>query len=374
MVKTLEAILLLSGMIIGVGMFGIPFSFFKVGFWAASIELIVLTGMITVFHLLYSQIVLRTASAHRLPGYIKIYLGNRAGTFTFFVALFSIVGSLLAYLLIGSLFFDTVAKTVFPASQPIFWVIGMVAAGAVFIRFPLGKEALINGILTAVLIGFLLLLSVFLLPEINATHFSGFHPEELLFPYGVLLFALSGGIAIPDLVALLKRDERKTRRTIVIGTLIPAALYFVFAFAVVGVSGPSVSEEALLGLGGSVPEKMILLGSAIGFLAVFTSYIILSSNFEALLRLDLGVRPRAAWLIPTFIPFLFYLLGFHNFLAIISLVGAVAGGIEAALVISAYHAMRYRTGLENSFLSYGWKIALFFLLTIGVVYELYKLY
>ena len=64
--KFLEAVLILSGMIIGVGMFGIPFSFVSVGFWLGALELLVIAGAMTWLHLLYGEVVLKTPQPHSM--------------------------------------------------------------------------------------------------------------------------------------------------------------------------------------------------------------------------------------------------------------------------------------------------------------------
>ena len=74
--KTIEAVLILTGMIIGVGMFGIPFSFSVSGFWLGAAELVVLAAIVTVIHRLYGEIVLATPTLHRVPGYVREYLGH----------------------------------------------------------------------------------------------------------------------------------------------------------------------------------------------------------------------------------------------------------------------------------------------------------
>src|SRR3989344_7528399 len=237
MIKFVEAVLILSGMIIGVGMFGLPFSFVRAGFWLGTLELLVLSAAIVLFHLLYGEIVLKTGELHRLPGYIRIHLGPRFAGLAWVSAIFGILGTLLVYIIVGSLFLKSALGYFDVAASELTLAAFLASAGAVVTIFPLKREAFINGILTALLIVFIIFLGVYLFPKINPENISGFNLGAAPLPYGVLLFALSGGVVIPDLITLLGRDKKRSRLAIVLGTLIPAALYFLFALAVVGVSG-----------------------------------------------------------------------------------------------------------------------------------------
>lgn len=370
--KFLQAVLILSGMIIGVGMLGIPYVFVQAGFLLGGIELAVLAGVVTLFHLLYADIVIKTPALHRMPGYIRTYLGKRAALLAWVSAFFGISGTLLAYILIGSIFLNAIFLTLWEGSSELFWAIIVVLLGALITALPLKREALINGILTALLILFIIFLSVILLPYADLANLGGAEFSRIFIPYGVILFALSGGIVIPDLIAFLGRGHRKIRPAIIYGTLIPAALYFLFAFAVVGSLGERVSEEAIHGLGALFGSQIVLLGSAIGFLAAFTSYIVMSVSFRELLRLDFGMRKISAWFFAMSIPALLYFFGFQNFIVVIGAVGALAVGIDSALILAAHHRMRRNEGIKFYWFSFLWKFLIYAMIVAGVLYELIR--
>lgn len=369
MLKFIEAVLMLSGMIIGVGMFAIPFSFARAGFLLGTIELVVLSGVMLLIHLLYGEVVLGTSSFHRLPGYIRAYLGHRPAFVSWVSVLFGIVGTLLAYIIVGGAFLGNIFQYIIPGYEP-WWPLVLAGLGSAITLFSLRKESFVNGLLTVFLVWLVILLSAALLPGINTAHLQGISISNAFIPYGVLLFALSGGVVIPDVITLLGRNRSRARAAIAAGSLIPAALYFVFALAVVGVSGEATSQEAIRGLRLFVGEWVILAGSVVGFLAVITSFIALHGSFEALLRLDLKMPGTAAWLVASGAPLALYLVGFKDFIAIIGAVGALAVGIDAALLIAAYHAMRGREGAPVPGHSYVWKVALWLLIAAGAGYEL----
>lgn len=370
--KFIEAVFILSGMIIGAGMFGIPFSFVKAGFWLGTIELFILAAVILFVHLLYGEIVLSTKELHRLPGYVRTYLGPGAAHLSWASAFFGILGTLLAYVILGSFFLHEIFKFFGAGVNENFTALFVVILGALITFFPLKKEALVNGVLTALLIGFIIFLVVFLLPRAALENLSGFHFQNTFVPYGVLLFALSGAVVIPDLITFLGRDRLRARRAIMTGTLLPAVIYFLFAFAVVGALGIKVSEEAIHGLGLVWGERFVLLGSVIGFLAVFTSYIALNASFQALLTIDFRMPRVLSWTGSTLLPLLLYFSGFRNFLSVIGTVGAIGVGIDSFLIIATYRRMRHNQGVTHHKFFSLWQIGLYGMISIGVIYELAK--
>ncbi len=372
--KFFQAITILSGMIIGVGMFGIPFSFARAGFFLGAAELILLTGLILLYHLLYAEIVLSTSSFHRMPGYVKLYLGKQWAILEGCSSLFGILGSLLAYLILGSLFLHTVLSVFFPGIEKIVSVTIFAAFGALVNMLPLKKEAPLNGILTLFLLVCIVILVVFLLPHVRFENISTAYWENSFLPYGVLLFALSGGVVIPDLVTFLGRTRYRVRRAIVVGTILPACVYGLFAFAVVGSLGNMVTEDTVSGLLPSFGSRIVFLGSIIGLLATFTSLTALAESFEALLRLDYKLSPLLAGLATTVTPLALYFFGFQDFLVVIGAVGAVAIGIDSLLVVAMYHSLRAKTTHKFSAFSYLWKIVISAFVLFGVLYELIRLF
>jgi len=331
-------------MIIGVGMFAIPFSFVQSGFLPGVAGLVILSSVIMALHLLYGEIVLATPEFHRMPGYIRKYLGPGVARVSWASTLFGTVGTLLAYLVVGSLFLQTIVARTVAEAHLYFFAIGLVCVVGLITFFPLRKGAAINGVLTIFEIAFIAGLSLLLLPKVSLQNFFISAPRDLFLPYGVLLFALSGISVIPDLVTVLGRSKRRVRIAIVVGSLIPAALYLLFAFAVVGVSGEQTSVEAIAGLQQALGGDIAFFASAAGFLAILTSFVALSANFQALLSLDLAMPRRLAWLAASAIPFALYLAGFQNFIAIISVVGVVAFGVDAVLFLLMGKKVRQQQG------------------------------
>lgn len=333
MSRQVQATFLLLGTIVGVGMFGIPFVFVQAGFLTGLIELAVLAGAALVVHLAYAEVVLRTPESHRLPGYVTYYFGEQAGWLSRLSHLFLLSGALLAYLILGGSFLGAVLGWMYAGLPPwvgplLFYLFGV---AVIFrgIRF----ESLANGFLTFGLVLAIVALAVALFPFASRLAFD-FHLERLAIPYGVILFAMSGAAVIPDARSLFQKNElRKFKPAIIWGTMLAAAIYLVFAFFVVAATGGETTPEAIRGLAQKFGPTYLLVGGIIGFLTTITSFIPLGLTLKGMLVADFNLKPEPAWLVAALIPGILYLLGFHNFIAIVGLVGAIAIGIDSVFIL-----------------------------------------
>ena len=95
--KIIEALGLLLGMIIGAGLFALPYSFSKSGVLAGSLIFVGVFLISWLMHLLFSAIIYSTPGKHRFPGYIKIHLGDGASQIAFIFSILSAYGAMLAY-------------------------------------------------------------------------------------------------------------------------------------------------------------------------------------------------------------------------------------------------------------------------------------
>ncbi len=363
---------MLSGMIIGVGMFAIPFSFYSAGFLLGTLELFILAVVVLAIHLAYVEVVCRSKQQHRLPGYARAYLGEKAALLADGAALFGISGTLLAYVLLSGVFFHNLFGRFVMQSSPSGWSMMFVLAGTVITFFPLKKKTLLTSLLTALLIVFLCVLVVLLLPHVSVGALNGWHVASAFAPYGVILFALSGYTVIPDVVAYYKGDRKRTRQVIATGSLIPAVIYFLFALVVVGASGEHITPDAITGLSSVAGNVVAVLGNLIGLIAVSTAYLLLNSSFQAFLNLDLKVSRRLSWAGASFIPCALFLLGFQNFISVISVVGATTVAIDGGLIIAMYHIILHRherTITRWDTISFGLMYAM---IIAGIAYELYR--
>ena len=209
-------------------------------------------------------------------------------------------------------------------------------------------------------------------PFVSFENLKGFNLMKFFLPYGVVFFSLTGGAAVPELRQILKGQERKIKRVIVLGTVIPAVIYFLFALVVVGTTGQDTSKDAISGLVPYLGQNIIVLGAVFGFLTVITSFLMLGLNLRKMFQLDYKLNKFLAWALACFIPLIAFLIGFKDFIMVIGLIGAVAGGSEGIVTILIYRRAKkmgnrqpeYSLKLNRIFI---WTMVLLF--ALGIFYE-----
>lgn len=336
--KPLAAFATLAGTIIGVGMFGIPYAVASVGFWPG-IAMLGATTVVTLYlHAAFGEVVAAASSAERLGGYARRFLGTGAEYLANFVAIAGRVGALLAYLVVGSAFTATLLapwiETARGAGFPVFFVIA--ALGVWFgVRFVSGIEAPLVFLLVAGVAA----LGWFALAHVRLEHLAGVRLGELPLLYGVLLFALGGIPAIPEVRSLVS-DRAAYRRVLAWGTIVPAVVYALFTLAVVGVNGSATSPEAIAGLSRALGPTAALVGAGVGFLAVVTSFFVIGLNLAHILEYDWGWSRSASRLATLGAPVVLFGLGLNDFIRIIGTLGAVLGAAEGILVLMLFERWR----------------------------------
>ena len=361
----IRATLLLVGAIIGVGMFGIPFVFVKAGILAGLGLLFLLMLLTVLFHLMYGEIVLRTNATHRLPGYVALYLGNGAGKAALLTNSVGMVGTLLAYLLLGGTFLAGLF------GLELFWGYALfIFAGALFLLFDIRHEAVVGSVLGTLLVGTILAFLAGVLPSVSRESFILFSAEHALLPYGVLLFALSGNLIIPDLAEIA--GGRVLKRAIIAGTIIPGVLYGLFALGVIGASGAGTSEDALSGLVPFLGRDMIALGQIVGLLAVFTSFISTGMVLKGTLTHDLGISKKISWALPIALPVACAAILTAGFIEVIGFVGGVTLGLDMIFTAMVFDRARRAPGRIPDYILGIPRVAVFAVMALmlfGVVYE-----
>jgi amino acid permease len=329
------AVAVLVGSTVGVGLYGVPFTFQKAGFGIGLLFLAGICGLILLSNLLYGEVVLRTHERHQFIGYIEKYLGPWVKKFGLFVFWTAVYGALVGIIIISGDFLSNVLSFAFHFSPFVFSTIFLIAVSVLVLK---GLKTVSKfDFFMMLLFGFIVLLIVILgVDRIAVANYTLVKRNFWFLPFGVVLFAMFSMPGIPLVREVLTGSENKLKKALVAGTLIPAVLYFVFALVVVGVSGEAVSPDAISGLRGFLGSKIIFVGSLFGFLTSSTIFLNLATALKESFRQDFRFRHFGAWLLVVLPPYLLYLSGIRNFIDIIGLVGGVAIGLEAILLVFVY--------------------------------------
>jgi len=327
-VKSFTALAVLLGTIIGAGILGIPYVVMKSGFAIGAIH-IVLIGVLTAIIMLYlGEIVLRTKSTHQLPGYAQKYLGNK-GKFWMFIAIaFGIFSAVVAYL-IGegrSLSYLIFNSPNYEFQMGIFFLVALSA-----ITF-FGLKAFERGEMLGVLFVFFMIISisVYFSNKIDINNLNYISLNNFFAPFGVILFAFLGFVAIPELKRVLGEKKNLMKSTIISAHVIVVVIYLIFTAIVLGYKGSATPEIATIALG----KPFILLG----IITMFTAYLSLSTAMIDTIRFDFKKSKKLAWFYVTLIPFVLFLIltliKQTAFTVVLGIGGVISGGFTAILILS----------------------------------------
>ena len=336
------SIALLLGTMIGAGIFGIPYVVSRSGIFPALFYFLILGVASFLIHLFLGEIILRTKGKHRLPGYAQKYLGDWAKILAAFSVVLGIILALLAYIILGGNFLNILFSS-FPllvsglSSFHFSLIFSLVLFPFIVRRVKFVAETEVFTNIVFVLIIFLIFFLS--LEKLNLDNFSLLADELVLenifLPYGVILFALIGWSAVPEMAEVLekKEDKKQFKKAIIFSIIIAIFIYLLFVFSVVGVSGKNTSPETFSGLLSYLDPKIILLGVLAGAITIADSFLILSIHLRNTLVYDYGFHMVPALFMSWGMPLILFLSGFRQFIDVIGIAGTFIGAIEGILII-----------------------------------------
>jgi len=364
-----EAIATLVGCTIGAGILGIPYVVAKSGFLIGFIDIVLIGLAVMLINLYLGEVVLRTNGNHQLTGYAELYLGKKGKFLMIISMLIGIYGALIAYLIgVGEALHAIFGLNAFTFSLLFF------AFVTTIIYFGLKIMKRIELFFSFFVIFILLLIVVFSFSHINLDNLTGVNFNNLMLPYGVILFAFLGAAAIPELKEELNKHRKYMKRAIIIGGLIPLVLYALFSFVVVGVTGLNTSEIATIGLGENLGKLAILFGNLFAVFAMSTSFLVLGIALKEVYMYDYDINKNISWFLVCFVPLLIFILGIRSFISTLGYAGAIAGGLDGVLIVlMAWKAKE--TGkrkpeyniVKGRFLGF----VLMLVFVLGIIYQLF---
>ena len=372
-ISIFEAVALISSGTIGAGVLGVPYAVAKVGI-PLGLAYIFFVGLLIIgLHLLVGSIILRTKKEAQIVGLAKEYLGKIGG---------SIVGVLLYVMLIGTLVVYIIGEgqtlsSLFGGSS-FWWSTGFFVLASTLIYIGLETVKKVELILTGAILSVILLIAGLSSPFVDSFNIQYVNLAELLFPYGVLLFAFHGATFVPEAHKILRGDEEKFKKAIVIAGLITMIVYAIFAFVTVGVTGPNTTQVATIGLGQEIGNYMLVLGNIFAAIAMATSFLVVGLSVKDSVSLDYNLPNWAGTVFACGAPFVVFLFGLRNFIAAIDIVGGVVMSLEMIALIFIYWIAKQQGDLEptNYQLHHTLLFAIVALIafTIGAIYSSYTLF
>lgn len=367
------AVALMVGTAVGAGIFGLPYVFVRSGVGLGLIYVVGLGAMITLVHLAYGEVVLATTGTHQFPNYVEKYLGRGWKYVALASTFIGLYGALAAYLLESSKLLDLILRPAIDGTK--FWFIGGYAA-VLSIALYIGLRAISNleKVLVVVMLSLVGLLVVVGWPHVQLPNFSTSQPADLFLPYGVVLFAISALSSVPDMKNILQGKLSQLKRAIIIGSIVPLAVYIVFTLMVVGITGPATTESAVAGLGHALGQPVLIFGSVFGIITMSTSFLMIGLVLKEVYMYDWHWPAALAWLGVMLPPMLLVLLGWLSFIEILGISGALIGGLDGIMIMKMHrrlHANQDRRS-EFSLTQSRWVHGLAYVVFIcGIGYEIY---
>jgi tyrosine-specific transport protein len=366
--KSLLALAILIGTIVGAGIFAIPYAISKSGIIPGLFYFLILGLVVTFLHLFFGEIVLRTKEKYRLIGYAQKYLG-KWGKISISISTFlGITGVLLAYIILAGEFLKIIFSPLFSLSpfgfSLIFWLL------LIYFVFRGIKTIAPVEVFTNLFFFIMIFLIFFLLlPKINLENFHLINLQNLFLPYGVIMFSLMGFTAIPEMTDVLvePKEKRDLKKVIVFASIITIILYLFFSLSIIGVSGKNTSQDALSGLSQFLDKKIVILFALIGFITLADSFLIIDLYFRNTLIYDYHFPKIYASFLAVFFPLFFFLIGFREFISVISFIGTILSMIEGIVILLIFNKVKRLGDREPE---YSLKIPKILLYILGAIFIL----
>lgn len=369
---------ILSGTIIGAGVFALPYVFKTSGILLGLLFLGISIWAFSLIHLMYADIIKRTPGNHRFVGYAKIYLGKFSFVTSILIGVVEMILVMVIYLILSESFLNLI----YPESSHlmkvlIFWLFGSVA-----IFFNVKKLALTELLITWGMIG--IIISIFIYGFKNLINLNSdiIYPEtaslkNIFIPLGPILFSLSGSVAIPSLVDYFKSlkiraSDKGLKKSAVWGTVIPGIIYAIFVFGVLSLSLGKISPDSVSGLINNVSPIFLIILGILGVLCIWSSYIVIGLNTFNILKFDLKIRKTLRLFMVVFLPILLYLAGLNNFILLTGIIGGIFLSIECIFIILIWLKVDKASSIRSIFkkpktISI---ILLFLMFGIAIIFEL----
>jgi amino acid permease len=358
---------MLASLIIGAGMFSLPYVVSQSGLFTGFLYLLGFTILMSFIHLFYSDVVIADKSGGRFVNQSRRYLGMWG---LWFGAIAILIGTTLAltiYLVLTTNFANLLFPTFTASSAAIlFWMLGSVAIAA-----GVKEIAGIDNLLTVFMVLLAGMVAFFGLRAgsdsfKNISLWPAAGASFLLLPLGPFLFSLNGRAAVTSLKEYFdvnRLDIRKLRKAIVLGTSLAAMVYLLFIIGIIGITAGSPGKDIVADLS-LLPFYAKLIIGGLGVIAIFTSYILLGLELKSILERDFRFNKNLALVATVVPPFLIYLSGKHDFINLIGAAGGIFIAIESVLVLLMWEKVKSRKLWLNRII-----IAMF---VLGAVYEIMK--
>lgn len=325
---------LLASLIIGAGIFSLPYVFVRAGTIYSLFCLAFFAWVMSETHSRYAEVMDENDGDKRFVGYAGDYFGRKG----YIAALVFAVGGMAFALSVFLSLAPSFVNLIFPSTIAIvgslsFWAVGSILAFSGVKKF--ASTGLILFTMMAAIIIILLFASFFWGNAGNIFSATLFNPVNLIFPFGPLLFSLAGRFGLSSIRSNYGGEDyniRDFKKSIKIGTFVPAALYAIFAAAIISLSPAGVSPDAVSGIAG-IPGWLFATTGVLGLFSLITTYAFLGMEFMGVLIKDVKISPFFASLFLAAAPITIYFLSSGDFIRLVGIAGGIFLAAESIMVV-----------------------------------------
>jgi len=360
-----SAVASLVGTTIGAGILGIPYVISKSGFFTGALDIILLFILVTVVSLYLAEVVLRTKDNHQITGLAEIYLG-RSGKFILLFSMVVIVfGAMVAYTYGAS---EALTK-IFGGNEFFNSILFFSVLSFVF-YFGIKIFEKFESMITVIFILIIFLICLIGISSFSPNNLTEFNITKIFVPFGVILFATTGFLVIPEMKKELS-NKRDYKKSIIFGVGISSFIYLIFTALVLGVSGDSVTTVATIGLGNSLGMFVNYLGNLLAILVMGTSFVSMGFALKNSFKLDYKISPLKSWILVILFPLILIFSRLGDFIRVMEYSAIIGSGLLITCIL-IMHSKSVKYGKRDpEFHIYGpvWLKALILILLIagGVV-------
>ena len=262
----------------------------------------------------------------------EIYLGKKGKYFVFTAKMIGNMGALLAYIILSGTYLYQLLSPALGGSE-FFYASLLFFLEAIIVFFGIGMIARVEFFITGLLLVVIIMIAVKGSGSISLTNYSLANWHYFLLPYGAMLFAIDGNGSLPLVAKLLRRNKKHIKSVIRLGMFLSITVIIVFTLIIIGISGPLTTEDALTGVGRILDGRVTMIALFFGILTMMTSFFGVAESVRETLWWDFKFNKYLAWSMAVFIPYILYLIGFQDFINVISFAGAISGTLCAIFMI-----------------------------------------
>ncbi len=370
--KIFYSIAILAGTIIGAGIFALPYITMVAGLWLILGYFFLFFIVAFLIHYFFAELSLATPDFKRLPGFAKIYLGQKIRNLTLVSSIVGLTGVLLAYTILGGQFLYNLLAPYFSGNELSYTLLYFFLGSLVVF---LGIKITAGVSLVALILFFIILLLGFWRGfsdlAISNLLVSDFNFSNIFLPYGVVLFSLWGTDLIPEIEELLGPEKKLLKKVIFPAILISLIINLMFIVLILGITGQNTTEVGIDGLRGFFSNGIISLMLFFGFLATFTSFIVIGLTLKKIFCFDLKINLHLSWFLACFPVLFLFLIGLQDYIKVIGFIGSTMLALNGILICLMYRKLSILKPKTISnfkkFLIY----PLILIFTIGILYEIW---